>query len=106
MSVNNGSVGIRAVVMSGRNGYRFTGSKSNLKGNVSTSATVTRVHRTYFENAENLVEAQPPASDLPFLFLRAEDPRNSASFTLLHNVFLDLVCSPAIGNSINRVHRA
>ena len=41
MNANNGGVGILAVVMSARNSYRFAGPKFNLKGEVSTSATVT-----------------------------------------------------------------
>ena len=41
MGVNNGSAGIRAVVLSAGNGDRFAGSKFDLDGKVSTLATVT-----------------------------------------------------------------
>ena len=95
----------RDVVTGTGDGYRFAASKFNLKSEVNASAMVPLTHRTYFEDAKDLVEAPPPASDRLFLFLGTEGPRDGASFTLLHNVSLDLVHSPVVGIFVNRAYK-
>ena len=103
--MNVGGDGMRfcGVVMKIRNGSKFVTSKFDLKSRVNASATVPQTHRTYFEDAENPIEAQPPANDCLLLLLKAKGPRDSASFTLLHNVSLDLVHNSVIGIFVNRV---
>ena len=105
MNVGGGGMRFRDIVTRTRDGYRFATSKFDLKSKVNASATVPQTHRTYFEDAENLNEAQPPASDHLLLFLGTKGPRDSPSFTLLHNFSLDLVHSPVIGIFVNRAYK-
>ena len=105
MNVAGSGMRFRDVVTRARDGYRFAASKFNLKSKVNTLAAVAQMHRTYFEDAENLIEVQPPASDRLLLFLWTEGPRDSAPFTLFHNVSLDIVHNPVIGIFVNRAYR-
>ena len=104
MNIGGGGMRFRDVVVRTRNGYGLATSKFCLRSGVSTSATIPQTHRTHFKDTDNLIEAQHPGSDRVFLFLGTERPRDSPPSTLLHNLSLDLVHGPVVGNFVNRTY--
>jgi len=77
----------------GAAGSVFTGSAS-WEGEVGNGHRSN--DRTYIKDLKNILEAQPPAGDRLFIFLRVEIPIDHVPFTPLGELPLNIRYSPAI----------
>jgi len=95
LDAGNDGVGVRGIMMSGRNGRIcvdcvyckcLPGAESQLRSSPE--------HRTHVKNRKNLFEARPPGRDRFFVFLGVETPRDCIALTPLDKFPLDICYGP------------